>query len=80
MANSSIWGTGNFTVAMASITKMSSSAPGSGAWYDFFLGGGGGGVSCKATTLAHLIGLRVQHLLQSIYRNGNAIALYLNGT
>lgn len=38
----------------------------------WFLGGGGqGGVSCKATTLAHLIGLRVQHLLQSIYSNGN---------
>lgn len=36
VANSSIWDPGNFTVLIASIAKMSSSAPESGAWHIFF--------------------------------------------
>ena len=36
VANSSIWDPGNFTVLITSITKMSSSAPESGAWHIFF--------------------------------------------
>lgn len=54
VANSSIWDPGNFTVLITSITKMSSSAPESGAWHIFFFYLGVGFL--EDHTLAHLTG------------------------